>query len=322
MYYTIDDFNDIFSKGMTYTLNSEIIQVIQALENIIGNPLPELNSKPKLFNKVYVDKRKFSDKSQYKELPLNDNDWKTIRNFKSTKIDVKEGIEKQINDIRISLNKISTKNYESYKNKIFEDIKCFMEEISTDEDRMKIVKAIFDIASSNKFYSEIYANLYKELIIMFSIFGGPILTDFMQSFRDNIHTITYIDPNDDYDGFCNYTKSNDIRKATSTFIINLMKNDILSVDVVFEILVFLQDLLFKYIYDENKINEVEEITENIFIFVSLGYSFINKNDKWTNIYDRILDISTKKIKEYPSLTNRAVFKHLDILDFISKNKKL
>jgi hypothetical protein len=51
-----------------------------------------------------------------------DEDWENIRKtivFKPNKIVAKEGIEKIVNDIRVALNKISVKNYETQMQHIY-----------------------------------------------------------------------------------------------------------------------------------------------------------------------------------------------------------
>ena len=140
----------------------------------------------------------------------------------------------------------------------------------------------------------------------------------MTNFCEKINQIHYIDPNTDYDGFCIYTKANDNRKATSTFIINLMIKGIIEEETAMKLLIYMQDLIYKYIEESNRANEAEELTENMFIFVTLGYNVFIKNQEWKNICDKIQDFSTKKTKDFPSLSNRAIFKHLDILDFFKK----
>ena len=91
-----------------------------------------------------------------------------MRNFKTTKIETKTGIEKQVNDLRVMLNKISKATYEKQRDAIlaaFRDYFTSTEEgLVTNENTTRLSKAVFDIASTNKFYSELYADLFKELI--------------------------------------------------------------------------------------------------------------------------------------------------------------
>jgi hypothetical protein len=246
--------------------------------------------------------------------------------FKITKMETKEGVEKRINEIRVALNKISKKNYEAQKTAIIQHIDSFYENESNAETRVadigKISQYIFDIASSNKFFSELYAELYRELIGKYDIFG-TILTDFVNHFSENIQHIHYVNSDKDYDGYCNYVKMNDNRKATSTFIVNLMKNGILPNQTVMQIIRFFMSQIVKYIDEPDCINEVEEITENLFIFVSQSQGELSKLDEWTSDFvPKIQSIAKMKVSEHKSISNRVIFKYMDIVDSLNgQNKK-
>lgn len=325
-YYTVDDFKQlIHNNNSNYVLDPSVMTVIAELEIIISSltNVENTSTKTKQYNnggnKTYVEKRRHFDKEKKLQKEITTDDWQEIRNFKTTKIEIKDGLEKQMNNIRILLNKISNKNYDSYKQNIFNEINTYFQSVDTEENKETIIKAIFDIASTNKFYSEIYADLYKELIELFPIFGGNILDKFYNDFLENIHKIHYVDPNVDYDGYCNYTKINDHRKATSAFIVNLMKKDILSCDRILQLLSYMQDLSHKYIDEPERSNEVQEITENIFIFISTGYLVFKENSLWEDIHNKIIEFTKMNVKEHCSLSSRAIFKHLDMLDYFKKN---
>jgi hypothetical protein len=127
--------------------------------------------------------------------------------------------------------------------------------------------------------------------------------------------IQYVDPNKNYDLFCEYNKKNDMRKATTMFIINLIKNKTLSSDILFgifdEIILFFNSI----VEEEGHINEVEEITENIALIVGNFGSLL----KGTEQMKKIEEISTWKSKDKLSLSSRAVFKFMDMMDSIKKN---
>ena len=67
-------------------------------------------------------------------------------------------------------------------------------------------------------------------------------------------------------------------------------------------------------------NEAQEITENIYIFATLGYTKYEGSNIWTEIYNNIVEFTKMNIKEHTSLSNRAIFKHLDILDYMKKKE--
>lgn len=313
--YSILDINNIMYQGFDYRLPEQNMKILTELEKIMGGVNVETTNllKPKLFDK----------KPPRKSIPSNnDEEWSVVRtSFKPTKIDVKEGIEKDINIIRMSLNKISIKNFDLQKDTIIEFITTFLKNQSSsdilEEEKLqnisRIGNSIFDIASTNKNNSLLYATLYNCLIQKFTIFN-TILTEFIDNFKNTIQNINYTDPSVDYDKFCAYTKLNDSRKATSMFLLNLMKLDLVSQDIVIDIIQYFQTTVLEYIEQPKRTNEIEEIVENIFIFVSQGAELLSEKENWDKIIDQIKYISEMKLKEHPSLTNRTIFKCLDILD--------
>ena len=156
MQYTLSDVDKIKSLDNKYIIADDIIQIINSISDKVGAPS---YVKTPIFHKKKQEDRK----KKKRNLEINDEDWVAIRNFQATEKIKKEGVEKLIDTIRCELNKISDKHYEKQKNKILE----LMSELSkgeySDEDKNKVVALIFEIASNNKFYSKLYAQLYKDL---------------------------------------------------------------------------------------------------------------------------------------------------------------
>lgn len=310
--YNLDSYKDIVFSGFDYKLTSDVASIISKLSSELGIVSEPANSdKPRQFkNRTGGSLRKSKQ---------DDEPWEKIKAFKTTKIEQKEGIEKLINDIRICLNKISIKNYETHRDAIIQHIRQIVESDNENEGELgQVAKAIFDIASSNKFYSEIYANLYKELSAEFPIFN-EIIGGVITSYANGIQNIQYFDPKVNYDKYCDNNKENDNRRAMTAFIVNLAKKGILKNEQVIGIIIQLEELVLKYIDELEKTNEVEEITENIFIFVTMSLESMSTNQEWIKVIDNVNLCSQSKPKEHPSMSSRALFKYMDILDFIKKN---
>lgn len=297
-------------------------KTMQAFEHILKNiviPPPEPFSSEQ--STVSISRPFDKDRNRRRGQKSKDRpsmDWENVRvpTFIPTKIQTKEGIEKQINDFRILLNKISVKNYETQRDLIFIKINeiISINEDNSETDLEKIASTIFDIASANKFYSDLYADLYVELINKFEIFDD-LLDGLLDKYYESLKNIHYVDHNIDYDGFCNYTKTNDLRKAMASFIINLMKKGAVEKEKVLSLILSIQKLLNDYIDSDDRSNEVDEIIENLFLLLTQSHSTLNVNEKWSSkIIPFIQDISKMKSKECKSLSNRAVFKCMDILD--------
>ena len=190
-----------------------------------------------------------------------------------------------------------------------------------EEDIKKVMNIIFDIVSSNVFYSVIYAKLYKDLIGIFPTFGDK-LTDIIFKYKESFNEIRIVDPNTDYDGYCDSVKSNDLRRAMTMFIINLMKNNVIAETDVINILVHLEEIVIRLSEEDDKSFIIEEITENIFILITENKKRLHKFDIWnTIIIPNIHTISTLRkndINKYKSMTGRATFKYMDIIDELAK----
>jgi hypothetical protein len=295
--YNLNEFNSILFDNFKYKLTDSVYNIINNLTSTLGI-------------KSVVEKKEYSKSSDRKpRYPIKiDEQWEHMKPFKPTVIENNEG---SMNEIRICLNKISAKNYETNKSRIVELMDSLMDNPIELE---KIANNIFDIASTNKFFSEIYAELYKCLIERFSIFR-EVLNSFLEKYTLSIKDIQYVDQKENYDAFCKYNRMNDSRRATSVFIVNLVKKGVLEQELLLNLITEIQGFLFEYIDTENKVNEVDEMTENIFLLVSESHSIMKMNEQWNSqVITNIQQLSILKSKEKKSLSSRAIFKYMDIMD--------
>ena len=351
--YTLAQFNDFVFEGSEYQLPVEVTNIIKTLVGL----LPDSSSPESTDDFQYQKKDRYarqppprsgSHKSAYipKNTVINKNgqshshsngrpidtstDWATLRSYKTTKVEAKEGIEKTFSEIRSTLNKLSNKNYNQPRDKILELLHEIADqsedESSSDEDqdthasnhKQKIAQAVFDIASTNKFYSEIYATLYNDLVGAHGVFRD-MLVGFIQKYIDAFNQITYVDADDNYDQFCDYTKKYDQQKATSAFVVNLLNMGVLSADEVFAVVHKLYVFYLDFMKTGGRENEVEEIAECMSTLVVSGRKALEKADAWqTNVVPMCTALASMKMGDYSSLTSRAIFKFKDILENVSK----
>ena len=235
-----------------------------------------------------------------------------VHSFKTTKIEQKKGIDSKIDMIRFHLNKITDKKYIDCHNKIVDLLNELIENNITDEDLMRICLHIFEIASNNRFYSKLYADLYSDLITRYDIMK-TIFNNSFNSFMELFNHVEYVDPAVNYDAFCKNNKDNECRKSLSTFILNLMNNNIISREKVMSLLSQLLAQVQEFILLENKKNEVDELTENIALLFKAelvaeitidGVSFMTI----------LKNLAKSKMKSYPSLSNKSIFKYMDLCE--------
>jgi len=293
--YGLDFFEQYERSKMDYNVSQEVIDIINNLAQLVGAP-------------SYVKTPNFKEKNHSRN-KKHKTDWALIRNFKVTKIEKKiEGIEHDMNVLREFLNKMTDKTYEENLKEIILKIKTF------DKKNLIIIcKYIFEMASSNKFYSEMYANLYKTLMGEFEEMGEECLTQ-LEKFLKTFKEIKYIDPDNDYDGFCDMNEENEKRRAMSQFFINLMKKDVVDNKEIIKIILSLHEQIFEYLKEENNKNIAEEFVENIFIMLHNNKQFFKNNENWGKIENNIEIITSAKKSDFPSLTNKIIFRYLDIAE--------
>lgn len=318
MTYRIEDFQQISFNGFDYQLPPSVVNTVNHLlgELAVFIAAESTETTPTFTtNAVTHSKYRRPTGSNIRNNKPKEASWINRSTFKATQIEKKEGNEKTMNDIRVCLNKISNKNYDVQRDAIIEHIRTIVDENSSTVELQKISSSIFDIASTNKFYSDLYADLYKELIAVFSCFQESI-DRLIERYMTGMLSIQYVNPDTNYDKFCDNNKANDQRKALAVFIMNLVKKEVFGSVVAIDIIVRLQGMVMEYISTEDKTNEVDEITENLFLLITNG----KIDDTWANIVDTTKRMSMLKAKEYKSLSSRAVFKYMDIMDQITKNK--
>lgn len=335
--YTVDYFSTISFSGNDYKLPEQTLDSINSLINELGI---HLNSTVRTSGSRNIESKNAEGRKSPQSIKRNkstqrlkdgsDEQWNRLKEFKATVLEKKEGTDKLLSEIRSCLNKISEKSYQVQLQTIKQSITHLLSSYDDESDEIcqtmtsdtfkKIANFIIDVASTNKLNSVLYANLYKELILQFPIFQ-KLVNDIVDNYKESIRGIKYVDPSINYDMFCENNKSNDNRKSMVAFIINLMNIDVLSKEELKNTVISLQTLINTYIDEVDKTNEVDEITENVFIFISMMKRIIVNNEECASIIQNIDIISKYKAKDHVSLSNRAIFKHMDMTDLLKKEMK-
>lgn len=336
--YNIADYEDITNAGFICNLSQETLDIISKLSEQVGAPtyiktpifLKKEGRSPNILGGgigggIGSGSGGMSSFKKTKNKPseITDDDWDIIRAFQTTQKHVSEGIDKNIDNIRGFLNKITDANEEAMIKDIKNEISQLIEHNTSQENMMKIGYSIFNIASSNSFYSALYARLFKSLMNEYDIFKN-IFEDNFKEFINLFDSIEFVDPKKNYDKFCEYTKTNDKRRAMSLFVVNLMINQIITKSEIIEIIKQIQTLISSCIRKTDKSNEAEELTENLFIIITKSANYLAKDDtleSWEKIVENLkfINMLKPKMKEYPSITNKIIFKHMDIVEEISSN---
>jgi hypothetical protein len=281
--YTIADFTSIKNNGFDFQLSPEVISILRDLH------------------------RHFKPNTE------------VIRqlNFKRTKLDFNKPTtvireENKVNPftaIKLLLNKVSPKNYLDCVDKLDGMVSQFLEEAEF----QKVAELVFEIASTNRFYTSLYADIYSHLTkttLSTSTLTGEnffykhyetVYGEFLGMF-DNM---VYVNPDEDYDRFCLMNVDNEKRKALSTFLGCLMKNGIVPREHTEHLLRVLIEKIEVFITEPNRVNEVDEIVENINCIYSPAHHY-------DLFHPKLQQLSTIKFKQFPSISSKTLFKLQDI----------
>ena len=332
--FTLADFEKVKNNGFSCPLSKETIAIIQALADQVG--APEYIKTPQFDKRVEPQQFNKKRRSGTRSYEASDEAWETVRNFKATLIVKKEGMGALIDQIRKYLNKMTASTFDTLKNNIIKDIEGITEGIITKESTLesigeeeeddslkkdfvneinKIGEAIFTIASGNTFYSSMYAKLYKELMEQF-IFMKTIFETNFKKFNTLFNDFTYCDPNKDYDQFCLNNKTNEKRRALSLFYVNLMKEKLIDSSEIMLILEQLKTNMLIAVKEQDKKNIVDEMSEIVYIIITNGLDHLRDLETWDSVEEFINEIANYKPTSFPSITNKTIFKFLDILDVL------
>jgi hypothetical protein len=301
--YTLGDFKEYELVNGSPELDQDIINKINRIAKRVGAPS---------YQKTPVFKRHHHNYSKHlKKENLSSDDWESIRNFKTTKLEKNtEGIEVHMDKIRSSLNKLTDKTYDI----MIADIIGIMEDIEKEGHKdsfVKIGETIFEIGSFNKFWSSLYARLYKDLMKTFPFMKDICIKNF-QSFSNIFEHVNYMDANKDYNLFCEYNKENEKRRALSNFFVICANYNIIDKGEMSKIIVDFIEKVKTDIKLEDKVNTIEEIVHNLAIMIPVAKGFLKELGLFNTILRDITDFSIMNHKSYPSLSSKIVFKFLDL----------
>jgi hypothetical protein len=294
MRYRLEDINRIKQQGFSYELTKETQELIMNLSKLVGSPD---------YIKTPTFQKRRKDNS-------GEPDWDLIKQFKPTAKVERTDNEQLMQDIKGSMNKMTDKNYETLR----VDILTKLGELENTDVYDRILDIIFNVASSNRFYSKVYATLYKELMEksseVFSLRMNTELSNYISRFL----TIVTVNASDDYEAFCENNKKNEEHKALTEFFVHLMSMDVISVDKLVSVYSQLVDQVNSNIDNGEQKHTVIELSENIFILINSGAVFFNDAGKLDEMMSLISGITKMKATDHPGLSNKSLFKFMDVMD--------
>lgn len=310
--YTLSEIENICWKAEHLPLPEDTIKIIDTISEQVG--APSYNRTPTFQNKT-APGGGGGNRRKKKNEEINAEDWEAIRTFQKTEIVKKEGIEKEIDSIRLLINKLTEKTYDKIVESMITTLNEIHENGNYDEESVnKIGFAIFNMATSNKFNSNVYARLCSKLLSEYDFMNSIIhnnITEFMKLF-DNM---VFVSPEENYDAFCDMNIANDKRRSMSLFLTNLYKNNVITMDIVFTNIVNIQNMLMVNKNDISKKKENEELSENLYtLLTNIPFLILTKHNGWSIINDNIEIIKKSDSTVNLGISSKCKFKHMDISD--------
>ena len=307
MRYSLNDFEN-------YIRNNKLEKLSSAIELKLKTLQQELS--------CIIENESYYSTNVKKHTPMNyssQSNPTNSTNFKATEFIKREGINVHIYQIRKLFNMLTDKNYKKHATTIIEQIN-FVVKNNTTEEVMLYCNFCYQTLSSNVLYSTISAQLYKTIIETYPKFQEILNSAIRyEVIEEKIKNIVYIDPNSDYDKFCENNKLNESLKAEFSFFTNLLKLNCIRYDVIANIIIKLYDIVYTYITLKTKKNEIDEISDILYILISNSYEIIKSNDVtlYDLVYLNVKKIITIKNENKSDINNKCLFKHMDILDLLT-----
>lgn len=304
--YSMDVINDFIFNGFDYALPDIVKNIINRLAEKVGSP-------------DYIKTPIFKKRKDFGQQQDQDdgNDWASIRSFNKTVVveDERSDNEVVISEMKKQLNKLTNDNYDVIRDKIFEIL--YNHDVN-DKCMGEINEIIFTISSGNAFFANVYARFMKDMIVKYesmrNVFEGN-LAGVMSRF-DNVRSGN---PDENYDEFCKINKENDERRALVGFFVQLCIIDMVPVANIVDIFYKLYDVVDTERTNKASISKIEEVVTTIFGLVSGSMSFIKSHEKYADIVEKVNAIANINKKTNPGLSNKAIFKMLDLVDVIEAN---
>jgi hypothetical protein len=329
--YTLKQFNDVSYGGFNFKIPKDTFDTINYLCIQVGSPCiasdvfttsAPVNDNSNGFSSSSVINKNIKKKRGNKGTEISSDEWENIRTFQITKIEQKTGIASEIDQLRLFLNKLTDKTFLDLREKIIDKINNICSQITEQNDIIKVGQMLYDMSSSNKFYSKIFADMFAELATMYS-WLKDVFNEKYNSIMEQYNNIRYVDFEKDYDGFCDMNKENEKRRAITTFYLNLAINGFIEKEFIVKILRDILTSILNMINSPDKKNEIDELTEivgvlfNKDIIEEVNRNADNKEEFYVlnkTIIENINNLAQQKAKDYPSLSNKAIFKYMDLVE--------
>lgn len=233
--------------------------------------------------------------------------------FKATVLQKREGMEGVVDRLRKHINKMSEKTAASLSQKAFDEIDSH----EGARDSVDVSAAVFELVSSNAFYSTMYANFYGKLLARYPAMRGTLEEKLAAAPRE-LASVGTKAPKGDYDAFCKQNKLNAIKRATGKFYVTLAALGVVDVMPVVNVVAAVQQALLDAGSDRDSCESRDELTEILFhMLVGQSARCLHTADGWPGIRSRLSEYAAQTPAPGKGVTGKSIFRHMDIVDSLS-----
>jgi len=304
--YTLLDFERLKSNVSSVIIPQDVLLTLEALAACVT--APDYTKTPHFLSKHH-DKQ---SKKLFKNSENGEEDWATIRNFVTSKFVKKEGDILVLDTLRKNMNKLSETNISVIYKYIIEDY----DKISDELLKTQCIELILSIMKGNSVLSKTNSKFF-ELLRNHDEKFKDILNKHIDNFKQSILVLNFCSPDENYEEFCENNKKNELIKASACFYLDLFNLSIIDIDWIISHVIFILNKIFSLAQEDNKKMLVDFFSELSYIFITRGWNNIKTHKDAQQIMDLVITVSNIKIRSLPSITNKCIFKHMDILDYIS-----
>ena len=207
----------------------------------------------------------------------------------------KEGMNKVVADVVSHLNKLSDDSYAAEARNIVDLVGQLVEP----EDLERVGVVVLDTCSANKFYAKLYAKLFSALPALHFLLPNRVAQH-----KAEFERLPAGSP-EDYDLFCEVKLAADKRAAFSAFLIGLVHYKTLPADAATSMVGYLQGLIEARMDNASKKAEIDEMVDHL-------YQFATQTKVKIDVFKKMAAMDRA---QHPGLSNKALFRYLDIVEF-------
>ena len=177
------------------------------------------------------------------------------------------------------------------------------------EDALLISDRLFNMVVDNTLFSGIYARLF------FSLKDYKFIMETIRLYFNKFSLVINSYRETNTKATINLLTKN---KASILLLINLMKETLISNKEIIDIIIQVQDTILLTTNIEDKKIEVDELTELLYVMLKNTFAYITDPEIIEKIANNINYLANMKVKNRVSITNKAIFKHMDMRDELLK----